>query len=164
MRIKYFLFVFASLFLATGFVSGQNFQLLYQPFEFILTTDTQATGVGSNTGVNKWTINNVYDGQSIYPNTVRQDSTYIGTITGAPFSKYLHIYDSGNGASQGITNASYDPAISSDRFAIINTDGVCTMGFDTVYFSFFYTCMGDTSDAYGQVYYSRNSGPWTLAA
>jgi gliding motility-associated-like protein len=163
MSKKYLLLFFVFLF--TGrFASGQYFQLLYQPFELVQTTDTQATGVGSNSGLNKWTINNVYSGLSIYPNTVRQDSTYSGQITGAPFSKYLHIYDSGTGASQGILNCSYDPAATSDRFAVVDTDGVCTMGFDTVYLSFFYTCMGDTSNAYGQLYYSRNSGPWTLAS
>lgn len=163
MSKKYFV-AFLIFFLVARFASAQYFQLLYQPFEFIGTTDTAATGIGTNSGVNKWCINNVYDGQSIYPNTVRQDSTYIGTITGAPFSKYMHIRDSGNGAAQGILNCSYDPSAASDRLAIIDTAGVCTIGFDTVYFSFFYTCMGDTNNAYGQVYYSRNSGPWTLAS
>jgi gliding motility-associated-like protein len=164
MRIKYFSFVFAVLFLTAGLVSGQNFQLLYQPFEFPNGVDTNATGVGSSTGVNRWTINSAYDGLGIYPVTVGQDTTYSGQITGAPYSKYLHIFDSGNGASQGIYNSSYDPTVQSDRFVIINTDGVCTMGFDTVYFSFFYTCQGDTNNDYAQVYYSRNSGPWTLAS
>ena len=162
MSKKYAFFLFGSLFFSV-IAWGQNYQLLFQPFEFIQTTDTVDGGVGTNSGVNRWRINNVYDGLSIYPNTVSQDSTYLGQIN-APNGKYLHIYDSGNGQSQGIFNCSYDPAIPSDRFAVVDSHGVCTIGFDTVYFSFFYTCMGDTNNAYGQVYYSRNSGPWTLAS
>src|SRR4051812_14064304 len=105
MSKKYILFFLFSFFFFAG--RGQNFQLLFQPFEFNGTTDTLGVGPAVNTGVNKWRMDNAYSGLSIYPNTVSQDSTYLGQINGAPYSRYLHIYDSGNGFSQGITNCSY---------------------------------------------------------
>src|SRR5688572_8558767 len=144
MSKKYFVFLFFSFFIS-AIVYGQNHQLLYQPFEFNYTTDTSATGIGSNTGANQWTMNNQYAGDATYPTTVDQNSTYLGTINGAPYSRYLHILDSAYAMSGGVRNCNYDPSSASDRFAIVDSHGVCTMGYDTVWFSFFYTCMGDTN-------------------
>lgn len=111
-------------------------------------------GVGTNTGTNQWTVNNQYSGTPVYNDTYPEDSTYSGTISFAPYSQYLHIYD----APSGINNCNYDPANTSDRFAYM-TNGICTMGMDSVHFSFFYLCQGSPT-AYGKVYYSINNGPW----
>ncbi len=111
-------------------------------------------GPGSNTGPNQWIINNQYNGAPTYPNTFRQDSTYSGTISFAPYSQNLHIYDS----PSGITNCNYNPSNPSDQFAFM-TSGICTMGIDSVHYSFFYLCEGSPT-AYGELYYSANGGPW----
>ena len=116
-------------------------------------------GFGANSGINSWIVNNQYDGQGVYPNTPGQDSTdqSLGTIAGAPFSNYLHIHDTAN--SQGIANASYNPSSPSDRF-VYTSLGFCTQSLVDVTFDFFWICEG-SNDAYGEVYYSANGGPWT---
>lgn len=111
-------------------------------------------GPGANTGNNQWIVNNQYSGAPTYRNTMRQDSTYSGTISFAPYSQNLHIYD----APSAITNCNYDPSATSDHSAAMTT-GICTMGMDSVHFSFFYLCEGSPT-AYGKVYYSANNGPW----
>ncbi len=113
-------------------------------------------GVGSDSGNNKWVINNSYDGMGVKPNTTSQDSTYGGQISFAPYSSYLHIYDST--LSPAISNCNYDVTNSSDRFVEM-TDGICTKGITDVEFSFFYLCEGST-DAYGELYYNVGTGPW----
>ena len=112
------------------------------------------SGPGSAAGPNQWIVNKNYSGAPVYPNTMSQDSTYGGKITNAPQSEYLHIYDQ----ASGITNCNYDPTVASDRFTSM-TNGICTLGMDSVYFTFFYLCEGAPL-AYGAVYYSINNGPW----
>jgi len=112
-------------------------------------------GVGTNTGTNEWIVNNNYTGGGIgHPNTISEDSTFGGTISYAPYSYYLHIYD----ASSAYTNCLYNPVNQSDRFAY-TWDGTCTFAYDNVTVNFFYLCEGSPT-AYGTVYYSREYGPW----
>lgn len=143
-----------------GLLAQQQIQLYVEDFEganppFSL----NAAGNGGNTGPNRWIINNQYNGQPTYPNTISQDSTNFGTIFGAPNSKYLHIHDSGS----GITNANFNPTAASDRFAHLN-NGFCTLGMTDVKVVFFYTAEADsinaTPNAYGELYYSIDNGPW----
>ena len=139
--------------------SAQTFQLFTEGFEgptygFTLNT----TGPGSSPlGSNKWIINNSYTGGFGYPNTTPEDSTVSGTIGGAPFSNYLHIYD--EEGAPAITDASYDPSDPSDNFTVMTT-GFCTLGLTDIEFTFFYLCEGSPT-AYGQVYYSLDGGAWT---
>ena len=116
------------------------------------------TGLASNIGPNKWIINNQYNGGALYPNTIVQDSTYGGFIT-FPNGNYLHIHDSVAAANNGIANTNYDPQSASDRLAIVKE--FCTLGFSDVTVAYYYLCMGDTTNAYGEVYYSINNGTWT---
>lgn len=111
-------------------------------------------GPGSNTGGNQWIVNTTYFGAPTYQATYPQDSTYSGTIANAPYSEYLHIHDQ----PSGIANTNYNPGNTSDNFAFM-TNGICTMGMDSVHFSFFYLCQGSPT-AHGEVYYSANNGPW----
>jgi gliding motility-associated-like protein len=113
-----------------------------------------AVGNGANNGDNQWIINNEYDGQNIYPNTIRQDSVTSGTITNAPFSTYMHIHD----AASGINNANYNPATESDRFTH-TTNGFCTLGLTDVTLDFFYLAEGN-ADSYGEFFFSINGGTW----
>ena len=136
-------------------LKAQSTQLFTEDFQtggasFTLNSGGPAAPSGNNT----WIINNNYTGLPTYPNTMREDSTYGGTIGFAPYSNYLHIHD----AASGITNGNYDPTNASDNFAYM-TNGICTLGMDSVHFSFFYLCEGSAT-AYGQVYYSINGGPW----
>ncbi len=143
----------------SAFISfGQTILVFNENFESGGTSFTiNATGVGSNTGQNQWIVNGDYNlFNTSYPTTPSQDSTCSGTITNAPFGKYLHIYDA-NTASPA--NAIYDPHNASDRFAYM-TSGVCTQGMTNTSFNFFYNCMGSAT-AWGEVYYSINNGPWT---
>ncbi len=144
----FFLFAFSA--------SAQNILLLSENFQTGGASFTlNGAGVGSNSGINQWVINNQYTGGSGYPNTMRQDSTYSGTISFAPYSQYLHIRD----MNSAPLNATFDPTVASDRFTFLNK-GVCTMSMSQVEVSFFYLCEGNAG-AYGEVYYSRNGGPWT---
>ena len=138
---------------------GQTVQLYNEDFEdnFVPFTLNQG-GVGNATGSNKWTINNLYSGAPVYPNTTPQDQTVSGTISFAPTSRYLHIRDTVAETVQSIGNANWNPLVASDQFAF-TTNGFCTLGFTDVNFTFFWLAEGNTN-AYGEVYYSINNGPW----
>lgn len=135
-------------------LSAQSFQLFTEDFELTNGFTMNSGGPAAATGNNKWTVTNNYSGVPLYSNTISEDSTYSGNITFAPHSKYLHIYDS----FSGITNANYDATNVSDNFTFL-TNGLCTLGMDSVQLIFFYLCEG-SSNAYGEVYYSINGGPW----
>ncbi|TND05093.1 MAG: PKD domain-containing protein [Bacteroidetes bacterium] len=154
--MKKALFIFGFCFVSSMLLHAQNILIFTENFQTGGGTFTlNGTGPGSGTGTNQWIINNQYSGAPTYNNTYSQDSTYNGTISFAPFSEYLHIYD----MPSGITNCNYNPSNPSDQFAFM-TNGICTMGMDSVHFSFFYLCQGSPT-AYGEVYYSVNNGPWT---
>jgi gliding motility-associated-like protein len=152
---KKLLFIFTFCLVSSFLLNAQNTFLFTEDFQTGGPTFTlNGAGPGSNTGNNQWIVDNQYSGAPTYHNTMRQDSTYSGTIGFAPYSQYLHIHD----APSGITNCNYDPSAQSDRFAYM-TSGICTKGMDSVHFSFFYLCQGSPT-AYGEVYYSVNNGPW----
>lgn len=111
--------------------------------------------ITQNSGTNTWIINNQYIGAPTYPNTISQDSTFGGLITGAPFSRYMHIHDS---SSPAVANANWSPASASDRMVV--SDEFCTLGLNDVVVAFYYLCQGN-SNTYGQLYYSADNGPWT---
>lgn len=139
---------------------GQTVQLYNEDFEATNVPFTLNTGgqVGSATGVNQWTVNNLYSGTPIYPNTTPQNQTVSGTISYAPNSKYLHINDTVAQTQLGIGNTNWNPVAAADRFAY-TTNGFCTLGFTDVNFTFFWLGQGD-ANSYGEVYYSLNNGPW----
>lgn len=132
----------------------QTILLFTETFEnqnSIFTLNTN--GIGSNTGSNKWLINNEFDGQNIVPNTTNQDSTTSGTIANSPFSTYLHISDS----ATSIANANFNPNNPSDRF--VESSGFCTLGFFDVTLDFFYLAEGDSTN-FGEMYFSANGSAW----
>lgn len=135
-------------------LKAQSFQLFTEDFENTNAFTLNSGGPAAAVGNNKWTVTNNYTGMPLYVNTMSEDSTYSGAITFAPHSKYLHIFDS----FSGITNANYDATNVSDNFAYL-TNGLCTLGMDSVQLIFFYLCQG-SSNAYGEVYYSINGGAW----
>lgn len=147
------------LFFISATLAAQTFQIYTEDFDedyggsFIL----NSAGPSDSIGTNKWVINNSYTGGFGYPNTTPQDSVVGGTIGFAPYSTYLHVYDE-EGAPT-ITCASYDPSSPSDFFAEM-AGGFCTLGLIDIEFTFFYVGEGSSS-AYGQVYYSKDGGPWT---
>jgi gliding motility-associated-like protein len=116
--------------------------------------------VGNNIGNNTWIVNNLYNGAGILPNTISQDSTFGGVIF-SPNGNYLHIHDSVIGAQTGVANASYNPSSVSDRFSAVGN--FCTLGYTNVKIVFYYLCEGDTNNAYGELYYSADNGPWLPA-
>lgn len=154
----YPLLVFA-IFSAAG-LEAQTFQLFTENFEaysgsFVLNADDGPGGAAS--GNNRWIVNNSYSGGFGYPNTTPEDSTVSGTIGGAPYSNYMHIYD--QSGAPAITCASYDPSNASDNFTEM-ASGFCTLGLVNIQLTFFWISEGSPS-AYGQVYYSADGGPWT---
>ncbi|MCS6934956.1 MAG: gliding motility-associated C-terminal domain-containing protein [Chitinophagales bacterium] len=154
MRNVYTLLLF--LMLSLTLRAQQQILLLAENFESPSNTMLlNGTGVGSNTGSNRWIINNEFNGAPVYPNTPPQDSIVSGTITNAPYSTYLHIHDAG---TTSVSNANWNPAQSSDRFTYIDKP-FCTLGMTNVTFTFFWICEG-SADAYGEVYYRANGGPW----
>jgi gliding motility-associated-like protein len=154
MKIKYFLaFIISLVFISRG--NSQTVQLFYEDFQTGGTTFLlNGTGIGTNTGTNEWIVDSNYFGGGIYPNTVNENNAIGGTISYAPYGYYLHIFD----GTSGYLNDNYNPANASDRFAYM-LNGICTSGLYTVNLNFFYLCQGSAT-AYGQVYYSRNGGPW----
>jgi len=154
MKLKLILIILA---VFTGFISHEQNTILFQEnFESGGSSFFQNfPGVGTNTGTNEWIVNNNFTGGGTgYPNTMSEDSTYAGTISYAPYSNYMHIYD----ASSVYTDCLYNPVNQSDRFAY-TWDGTCTFTYDNVTVNFFYLCEGSPT-AYGTVYYSREYGPW----
>ena len=136
----------------------QLLQLMWETFNGSTHQFTpNASGPGGSTGVNTWIVNSEYNGAPSYPNTVNQDSTVAGSIVGAPFSKYLHIHD--NASAQ--KNANWNNGSTSSSFAHM-TSGICTKALTDVSISFFWLCEGNP-DAFGEVYYSINNGPWLKA-
>jgi gliding motility-associated-like protein len=160
---KFYVFIMLLITIALGESKAQNVQLYAEDFNsggnlFILNQDTTFGPVGAN----RWIINDNYAGGAFYPNTISQDSIAGGgTIAGAPFSKYLHIYDTTVAGTNTISNANFDPQSASDNFAYLS-DPICTKAIEDVKLSFFYLCEGNTN-AYGEVYYSVNGAPWKLA-
>lgn len=141
------------------FSLAQNTLITSEDFEGVsYITSLNDTGLASNTGPNKWIINNQYNGGGIYPNTINQDSTFGGFIT-FPNGNYLHIHDSVSAANNGFANTNYNPQSNSDRFAIM--DEFCTLGFSDVTVAYYYLCMGDANNAFGEVFYSIDNGAWT---
>lgn len=146
----------------------QQVQLFIEDFEsggqpFILNSG----GPAAASGQNRWTVNNEYNGSPLYPNTTSQSNTTFGTIQGAPFSTYLHIRDSIAQGSNSVSNCNFKKDAASDNFAFSNI-GVCSRGLTDVKLVFFYVAGGDTvntanPNSYGEVYYSADGGPWTLA-
>ncbi len=135
---------------------AQLIQLFNENFSNNGSTFTlNGTGVGTNTGPNNWIVNDHYFPTNFaLPATMDEDQVCgNGHITGAPFGKYLHI---NNATLATNTNSDYDPTVASDRFVYL-TNGVCTMGMDSVTIAFFYNCFGSSS-AYAQVYYSIDNG------
>jgi gliding motility-associated-like protein len=138
---------------------AQNTLISTEDFEGAINITTlNDTGLAGNTGHNQWIVNNQYSGGGLYPNTIVQDSTFGGFIS-FPNGKYLHIHDSVAASGSSVANTNYDAQSASDRFAVI--DEFCTLGYTGVTVAYYYLCMGDSNNAFGQVYYSLNNGTWT---
>ena len=149
---KYCLLVF----FVFGFLqaNAQEHQLFKEDFEgSTYKVDVYAIGPGGPLGLNEWVVNNVYDGQSLYPNTTPQTNLVSGQITNAPYSYYLHVNDVLSAAE----NNNYKPTEATDNF--VSTESFCTLNYKNVKLSFFHIAEGD-ADAYGEVYYSVAQGPW----
>jgi gliding motility-associated-like protein len=138
----------------------QQVLLLTESFETGAPTfDFSSGGVGTNTGNNAWIVNNLYSGAPLYPVTPPQDSIVSGTINGAPNSSYLHIHDQQAVGSNGVANCNWNTNTASDRFVFIGNP-FCTLGMSDVIFTFFWICEGVPGNAYGEVYYRIDGGPW----
>ncbi len=138
----------------------QQILLMTETFEGATNSfDFNTGGVGTNTGNNSWIVNNDYIGSPLYPVTPPQDSIISGTINGAPHSTYLHIHDEAAVTSNGVANCNWNTNIASDRFTFIGSP-FCTLGMANVLFTFFWICEGVPNNAYGEVYYSIDGGPW----
>lgn len=160
MKQNYKLIIVAFLSLMMHVAYGQQFILYREGFDTPgLTLSLNTGGPGSNTGTNKWIVNSNYTGTPLYANTLPEDSVVSGTINGAPYSSYLHIHDEATRLGGGVSNANYNGTVVSDNFAY-TSGGFCTLGLTDVIFTFFNLCEG-SPNAYGELYYSIDSGPWT---
>ncbi len=149
-----------ALFIACGAHAQQQILLMTESFENGPGSfDFSTGGVGTNSGNNSWIVNNDYNGAPLYPITPPQDSVVSGTINGAPHSNYLHIHDEAAVISNSIANCNWNTNTASDRFTFIGSP-FCTLGMDNVIFTFFWICEGVPSNAYGEVYYRIDGGPW----
>lgn len=156
---KIYLLLFAVIFMLES-EAQQQILLLTESFDNPTHSfNLNAAGPGTNSGDNRWVVNDRYTGLPNYPNTPPQDSVVLGNIAGAPFSKYMHIHDAVEAGAGGVANANWNPNNASDRFTFIGSS-FCTLGMTDVIFTFFWICEG-TSDAYGELYYRIGNGPWT---
>ncbi len=153
----FFMRVLTLLTLFAYFVSplgAQEYLLYSEDFESgNLIFNMNDDGPGINSGSNSWIINDIYAGESIFPDNTTQDITNGGDIAFAPTSNYLHIHD----ASSGIENGNFSPDFASDNFA--STFSVCTHGMENIHLSFFFLCEG-SENAFGTIYYKKNEGDW----
>ncbi len=151
--IKYTIFIFL---LIPEYAFTQNSILIFnEDFESGNNPFIEDSSFGLPSGINKWIINNEYNGNGIYPNTTSQTNTISGTI-GNPNGNYLHIADTTQ--ITNVANANYDPQSSSDHFYVLE-ESFCTLGYDSIEFSFFYLCEGSNTD-YAEVFYSIDGGSW----
>lgn len=162
MKIFRYLIFFSFLMLSFSICSAQiTIQLFQEDFNgtsnsFVL----NSSGPASNTGNNKWIVNNQYDGNTIYPNTPDQNQVSSGTIAQAPRSNYLHIHDANS--APGTSNANYNTSDASDNFAKMGTS-FCTVGLTNIHVAFFWIGEGSPTD-YGRFYYSIDGGTtWVQA-
>ncbi|HIF15091.1 MAG TPA: hypothetical protein EYQ86_07175, partial [Bacteroidetes bacterium] len=151
-------FFLIALFYSLTICSQQTIQFLSENFNtssslYFILNDTVFDSIPDK---NQWIINSEYDGQSVYPDVISQDSTYSGTIASAPYSSYLHIHDT---SALPVANANFDRSVASDAFVGMK-NGLCTYGMSDIVFTFFYTGQGNP-DAYAELYYSANGGAWT---
>ena len=151
-----YIFCLLAVFLIVPFGWSQNGILIFnEDFETGANAFIADSSFGIPQGINSWIKNNEYSGNGIYPNTTSQTNTISGTI-GNPNGYYLHISDTTQ--LSNVANANYDPNSASDHFVVLD-QGFCTLGFDSIEFSFFYVCEGSTN-AYAEVYYSIDGGNW----
>jgi gliding motility-associated-like protein len=161
-RLFYYL-LFLIIYVFSNQLNAQNILVYTEDFEngpglFSLNNGI----VGANVGINKWIVNNDFTGAPIYPNTISQDSTVGGLINFAPFSNYLHVNDTVTStASPNISNANFNPQTASDRFSSCGPH--CTLGMDSVRIAFYVNSVGN-ANAYGELYYSADGGPWTAVS
>lgn len=109
------------------------------------------------TGLNYWTQNATYTGNAgaSIPDVPSQPLSF----EGAPNSTYMHITSipNCNGFVPVSCNANYTPGDSSSNYAVM-LNGIPTIGEANVTFSFWYLCVGEDHEAYGQVEYSTDGG------
>ena len=152
-KTYFFLLFFVFLFSSS---KAQNSILIFnEDFETGNYPFVADSSFGLPQGINSWVINNEYNGNGIYPNTTSQTNTVSGTI-GNPGGYYLHISDTTQ--ITNVSNANYDTQNSSDHFYVLDRN-FCTLGFDSIEFSFFYLCEG-SANAYAEVFYSIDGGSW----
>lgn len=153
-----------------GLISNAQTTLFFENFDsanvkFTLnTTDVSST----TSGLNSWTINNVYQGGqgsficlgSPFTYSVLSTAAQPAGITNNPQSKYLHTTND-TAIADNILCSSYGAAdglcIMADNIFTRMTNDVNTTGYSTVNFNFWWVC-GGGSFWYGEVYYSTNGG------
>ena len=153
MKLKYSTLILISMFFVVA--ANCQHQLYFETFNGISNSFTiNDNELGNNKGNNKWIIDTNYFAGGLYPNTVNESFTYGGSITAAPHSQYLHIYDS----ASTYKDDNYNPNDSSTRFAHM-TDGICTKSLTGIAFNFYY--LNPSKSSYGTVWYSIDGGTWT---
>ncbi|MBC8265895.1 MAG: gliding motility-associated C-terminal domain-containing protein [Flavobacteriales bacterium] len=153
---KKYLFLLFVILLAPTFIWSQNAILIFnEDFESGTNLFVADSSFGNPLGINSWITNNEYNGNGIYPNTTSQTNTVSGTI-GNPNGYYLHITDTTQ--ITNVSNTNFNPSSASDHFYVLDRS-FCTLGFDSIEFSFFYLCEG-SANAYAEVFYSIDGGNW----
>lgn len=158
----------------SGAVTAQD-TLFFDDFEGNPAFSLNTSDLGANTnGFNDWIINNSYSGGS--GSLICQGFPFsfnVATTTAqpagisSPNGNYLHTLGD-DAAANNIFCSNYRPADGFCTFAETNFSGmtadVSTLGYDTVTYSFWWLCGGSTT-AFGEVYYSTNSGTsWTVVS
>lgn len=188
MRINKELKLIIALLLVSSSVIAGGMTLLYvedfEDFENNPTFDLNINTLGSTAlGYNKWVVNSDYLGGTgsfncdtpfLYNYTVGAFPMQPNGITNAPFSNYLHtvsnVAEDDNVLSSSYLAASQPPncTLPSERyFAAMNMD-ISTINQQNVTLSFWWRNIGgeannNLDNAFGQIYYSYNSGShWQL--
>lgn len=152
--MKKIVLVIAGIVLAAGRFSAQN--VLYSHNFDGISINSWVMNENQN-GINYWVQNATYTGNAgaSIPDTPAQPMSF----DSAPNSMYMHITSIANcnGFVPVSCNANYTPGdLSSNYAAMLN--GISTIGESNVTFSFWYLCVGDNHEAYGQLEYSIDGG------
>ena len=152
--MKKLVLLIAGIVLATGHFSAQT--VLYSHNFDGISVNSWVMNENQS-GINYWVQNATYTGNAgaSIPNTPAQPMSF----NSAPNSMYMHITSIANcnGFVPVSCNANYTPGdLSSNYAAMLN--GISTTGESNVTFSFWYLCVGDNHEAYGQLEYSIDGG------
>jgi gliding motility-associated-like protein len=135
----------------------QEYVLHYLTFNNPTDQAQMTMNIAPIVGPHRWVIGGAYSDPAETIETPDQSRVVQGNIFAAPRSNYLYIT---NPANPLFPNAAYNRRVASSVVTKLNARTICTLGFQKVEISFFWTAGGDGINAYAEILWSaRGSDP-----